>query len=121
RRADRTSIHITHFQIVDDVVRRAREQNGVVRFEECLDSRPGVADHRNAARRRFEQPHAWREAGTDHVASSDIQRKSLTIVEGAMFRWRKMLNSLDIRRPVDFSWVLRPRDAESSVLPAGGL
>src|SRR5690554_3702753 len=45
-------------EMVQNLLRRPREQNLALRLKKLVKARPNIADHRRPARGRFEQPHA---------------------------------------------------------------
>jgi hypothetical protein len=93
-----------------------------VRHEQRLDAGPAVADEGRAARGRFEQAHAGRPAGRDHVCARHVEREALAVVEAAVLRGRQMGLVPDVRRPARRLRILRSRDDEAPLrMAARGL
>ena len=80
--ADANAQHRIHFvQGGDDIIRMLCHQDGIAMRQQRIEAIPTVADDRRAAGGGFEQTHAGRPAGADHVGARDVQREALAAIE----------------------------------------
>ncbi len=88
------------------------DQDLGARSKERVEALPLVADDRRAASGGFEQPHARRIPGGNHVGAREVEGETLTVVESAVAGGRQVLDALHVAWPNDVLRILRAGDDE---------
>ena len=98
----------------------ARDENLFARLEERIDSFPPVADDDGSSCRCFENAGAGTEPRRAHVGACDVQGETLTIAKLAVLARSKVLDVLNVGRPLEVRWVHRTRYSHPAFLPLAG-
>src|SRR5690606_15327529 len=104
-------------QITQDVLGSLGDEDLVARDEEAVEPLPPIGDDRRAASRGLEESNAGSPAHSDHLLARQVERETLLVVEGTVWRRRKVLDALDVRRPVHVGRIERARHDEASRRP----
>src|SRR4030095_13927820 len=95
------------------LLRSLCQQNLPSGNKETLYARPVITDDRGGARRCLEKPDARRIANFGHGRTRQIESESLLRVKPTMLARGEMLDSVNIRRPLDHLGILRSGDHET--------